>query len=700
MIEAIGIAILSAVGTSAAVATTVGIAGVSLATIVGTTAILGGSLLISALTTPDTRQRVQAQQVATKQALPPRKRAYGTVMLAGPKIEEQSLNGRISVALYHVEGPIGGYLGYFLEDKRANLPEFSLGGFSGIAPYQNYVVLEGYLGTVDQAASGALMQFPQWTADDRLRGCAYSVMTAVAPPEKKYKNYFGSGRWPEHRVLIRASLVWNLNDPSQSEDPSTWKWSDNAALCIRDHLTHQTWGLKVPASVIDNASFAAKANLCNQPITNNNEEVYPRYYLGGAFDLTDEPADPLQGMLDAMDGYLYLTSEGKIGLGGGEYEPPDVSLVNPRIISIASLEVGSKKRASFNRLKTSFVSTFNDYQVTEGDPWEDLEGQALADEILEADFARPWVQNHNQLRRLAKIYTARQNPKYRISGMVLDRSGLPALFESTIHLRLDRYTIDAIFVISKAIASGDGSSCTFDMTSIDPTAFNFNSREEEGIEPARPGQTAIAAPPENPVDLEVSVERRAVSGDINATFLVLTADEPARQDLTLIGQYRQVGSTEWTAMNSDTDSRGRVISSVLVDGAEYEAQGAISSYGRAQQSAWLSTQPPTITAVADGTSTGAPDGFVVNGGAGEATGAFTAPNAPNYGSSRVFRSETPNFSDADSLTEPFYGAAGQTFNFTDANLSPGTYTYWVRAFNRSGFGDAASTAGPVTVVVV
>jgi hypothetical protein len=698
VVEAIGIAILSAIGTSAAVATTVGIAGVSLATIVGTATVLGGSLLIQTLTTPDTKQKVAAQQFSSKQSLPPRRRAYGTVMIAGPKVEYRSLNGKFYNAIYHVEGPIAAFLGYWLEDKRITPRDNSLGGVAATKPWDGSVVLEGHLGAVDQAASPLLRQLPQWSADDRLRGCAYSLTVSTAPKEKNFLKTFPSGTWPEHRVLIQASLVRNLNDPAQSDDPATWKWSDNCALCIRDHLTHPVWGMKVPYALIDDASFAAMANLCAEPVMNKAGEVFPRYYLGGAFDLTDEPADVLQGMLDACDGRLYLTPEGKIGISGGVYVPPEVTLRDPRIISTGQIEVGSGKRATFNRLKISYVSPYHDYQVIEGDPWEDLDGQARAGEILEADFARQWVQNHNQLRRLAKIHTARKNPQYRITGLVTDRSGLPALFEDQIRLVLTRYGIDAVFTVERAVAAGDGSTCTFDLVSISPAAFTFNAATEEGVTPAIPGVDAAAAPPDPPVDLAAEIERRAVSGDTNATFLVLTSDEPLRADLSLIGRYRAVGAEEWTDMTVDGQGRGRVISSVLADGQAYEAQGAIASYGRSTQSAWTATDPATITAIADDTGTGPPTGLAGNGGSGQFSYAFTTPDVPNFGYAKIFGNSVNDFASADEL-HTFNGAAGQAFDRTEDGIAPGTYYLWVRAFNRSGFGNATSTAGPITVTV-
>lgn len=703
MVEAIGIAILSAVGTSAAVSTTVGILGVSLATIVGTTAVFGGSLLISSLTSSDTKQKVQSQQFSSKQSIPPRRRAYGELQLAGPKVEYRSSGGKFFNAIYHCEGPIDSYRYFLIEDKKAALPVGSLGGNVGVAPWNANVVIEAHLGYPDQAASVALQLTGAWTLDDRLRGCAYSLTVSAAPSQKDFPKRFPSGTWPEHRVGIRGALVWNINDPNQSADSATWKWSDNATLCIRDHLTHPLWGLKVPNELIDMASFRAAANLDAQPVVNKNGDTFPRYFIGGAFDLTDEPADALQGMLDAKDGRLYLTAEGKIGISGGVWVEPDVIIVDPNILSTGQIEIGSGKRAAFNRQKLSYVSPQHDFQVIEGDPWENLDAQEEAGETLEADFARQWVQNHNQLRRLAKINEGRKNPQYRITGIMFDRSGLPALFEDVIRLTLTLYAIDAVFQVERAVAAQDGSSCTFDLVSITQEMFEFNPQTEEGRTPALPGQSEQPEQPANPVDLTAEVDRIAVNGTTNATFLVLTADEPVRQDLSLIGRYRTVsndGPGDWVEMVSDTDSRGRVRSNVLVDGQAYEAEGAIAGYGRASQSDWVPAPPSPITAIADNSSTGAPESFTVNGEAGQARGAFSTPNVGNYGSTRVFRSKTNSFATANSIGEPFYGAGGQAFDFIDSPLSAGTYYYWARAYNRSGFGDASSTSGPVTVTVI
>lgn len=698
MAEVIGIAILGSLGTSAAVATGVGIAGVSLATIVGTTALLGGTFALSALTTPDTKTKVAAQQFASRQPLPPRRRVYGNTKLSGPYIAFDSTAGSFFTGTYLCEGPIGSILEFWLDDTKANIAPGALSGNSGVLPWLNAVLLEARLGTDDQTANSQLLALPYWTPNHRLAGCAYIAMRATAPAEKNFKKIFPSGTWPTTRAVIAGSRVRNPQDGGQTADPATWQFSDNATLCIRDLITHPRWGMKVPASLIDAGSFLTMASLCSEALTDKYGQTRARYTVGGAYDLTEDPADALQGMLDACDGRLYLTPDGKIGISGGRYVAPDVTLGHEAAVSIGSLEIGSGKRATFNRLKISYVSPFHDWQTVEGDPWEDLDGQAEAGEILEADFSRPWVQWHNQVRRLAKIYTAKQNPQYRITGLVTGRAGLPALYEDVIRLQLPRYGIDAVFTVERAVAAGDGSICTFDLVSLDPAAYEFDMEGDEGTAPPLANAEAEDGAPEPPDDLLAITEARSVSGNISAVFLRLTSDLPTREDLSLIGRYRAVGATDWIDMAPEGDARNSVISSVLADGQEYEAQGSIASYGRSAQSPWTATDPATITAIADATPTGPVTGFVANGGSGQFSYAFATPNVENFALARAYANSINDFESADVL-HIFNGAAGQAFDRTENAIAPGTYYVWIAAFNRSGFTETGSRVGPIVVTV-
>lgn len=699
MVEAIGAAIITAAATTAgysgAVIAGYAIAGVSLSTIVGTTALVGGSLLVQTLTAPDSKQKVASRQFATRQALPPRRRAYGRVKLSGPFIAYDAYGGSFFVGVYLVEGPIDAIEEYWLDDRQAALPAGSLGGPSGVAPWLGAVTLEAHLGEPDQAASTLLQQLPYWTADYRLRGCAYLVQRAAPVPEKFFQKVYESGSWPQPRAVLRTSKVRNVNDAAQTTDPATWAWSDNAALCIRDFLTHPTWGMQVPDEMVDDDSFRVMATLCAEPVINRYGNTYPRYFLAGTYDLTDDPADVLQGMLDACDGRLFLTPDGKIGITGGRYVPPEVTIGQDAVISIGSIEVGSGKRATFNRLKTSFVSWAHDYQQIEGEPWDDLDAQAEAGEILEQDFSRPWVALHNQLQRLAKIHTAKQNPRFRIAGLVTGRSGLPALYEDVIRLDLPRYGIDAVFRVERAVAAGDGSTCTFDLASIDPTAWEFDAATEEGETPPLPNAEAEPEEIPAPTNLTVLVERRAVSGGVSAVFARLVAAEPERADLSLIGRYRRVGDSAWLDMVPEGDNRASLISSVLADGEVYELQGALTTYGRARQSAWAAASGSPVTATADPAAPSEPTGLTASANAGVVTVAWTN-GAPNVAAARLYRGASGSAFAQATLIRTVSSGPNQGLSEPD-NRPAGTYRYWVTCANGSGV--ASAPAGPATVTV-
>lgn len=682
MAEAIGFAILSAT-TAAEIGAVVGVSAATVASVTGSAVILAGSLAISALTAPDTRQKVAGQQFSVKQPLPSRRRAWGAIKLSGPFVAWDRAGGAMYTAIYLCEGPIGRFREFWLDDVKTALAAGSLVGVSGVKPWDDFVTIEARLGTASQPVVGLLQALSYWSSDYRLDGCAYVAMRAQSPPQKKFSERFPSGTWPSVRAVIEGARVRDVSDPAQTSDPNTWLWSDRAAPVIRDHITHPKWGMGVPDALIDDASFAAFGALCNETITAKDGTAYPRYYLGGTHDLATDPADTLQGMLDACDGRLYLTPAGRIGITGGRYIAPEVTIRQGDVTKVGQIRQGSGKRAAFNRLKISYVSPPHDFQQVEGDPWDDLAAQDEAGEILEADFARPWVQNHNQLRRLAKIHTARQNPRWRITGLVTNRGGLPALFEDTVQVDLPRYGIVGPFEVQRAVASGDGATCVFDLVSIDPTAWTFDPATEEGTAPPLPNVN-VEAPLPTPQNLVVLVERRTVNGTTSAVFLRLVAAEPARSDLSLIGRYRRVGDTAWIDMAPEGENRASLVSSVLADGESYEAEGAIATYGRARQSDWTPAGGSPIQAIADTTAPAAPTYSSATLSGATATHAVRQSPSANARSVRLLRALGYGkvLADAAVIDTRNLGP-NQELTLSDT-IDLGFYQWWLRAANGSG----------------
>ncbi|KMO15768.1 hypothetical protein [Methylobacterium indicum] len=710
MAEVIGAAIISA-ATAAEIGAAVGVSAAVVTTAVGSAAIIAGgaalNLIASSLT--DDRQKQAATQFSSQQPMPSRQRSYGRVKVAGPRVAYGVIGGAFCYGLYHGEGPWDAIEEWWLDDIQISFPAGSLGGSVPNVPWRGYVSIDSRLGTVPQAASGLLSGLDGYDASYRLDGCAFSAVQSRLPPEKKFKAYYPKQTWSELRVTARTQKVRDVRDPAQTEDPATWKFTDRSGPNIYDFLTHPLWGLRIPHSMMNTAKWAAFNSLCDEVFTDKAGNPVNRYSLGGTYQLTDDPADTLNAMLSTCDGTLRLEADGTIGITGGKFPTPTVTITDPAILAM-QINVGGSRYFEFNRLKLSFVSPPHDYQQVEGQAWDDATAQAASGELIEQDFARPWVQNYNQLRRLAKIAMAKGNPDLKITGLVTDLSAAPALFEDSVRLILSDLGIDAVFLVMRAVANVEAGTCTFDFASLDPSAYSFDPATEEGTAPTLPGAQAAEGPPADPQGLTVSVERKPVSGSTNATFLRLTATPADRQDYSLIGRYRLQGDTDWTEMAQDTDDQWSLVSGVLNDGAVYEVQGAVASYGRARVSNYLAADGSPITATADTNSPGPPTGVVANGGSGQASYAFTMPNSANAARAAVYRNTADNLRTA-TLVRTHNASPSQSIDGTITGLAPGTYYVWVRALNASGYPalpsnpatpdpDASSTVrapNPVTV---
>ncbi len=415
----------------------------------------------------------------------------------------------------------------------------------------------------------------------------------------------------------------------------------------------------------------------------------PRYRSWGTYTFDEERATVLARYLSACDAELDQDAQGRVTVRGGRWQEPTFTITEDMVLGWDRYEVGDEAYATFNRVKFTYKSPWHDYQPVEGDPWDDVESQARIGIVpTERDFGR--VPSHSQGRRLAKIAAARGAPELKFSGLRLSPAGLPAYGEPTVRLVLLSFGIDATFAPSAGKLTGPfKAEPVLDLYSLDASAYAW-SPAEEGTPPPLPDASSPAPAP-LPTGVAYAAIRTSIGGQVTGLAARFTADPvTGRADLVLIGRYRAAGSDEWADMaNQD----GAALAGPLDDGQTYEAQVAwLSSTSIGE---WGDTIPFTIAA--DTTAPGAPTGFVVNGGVGRARYAFTAPNAANFASARLYRAATTNFVNAV-VVKTFNGAANQAFDGTDMRPA-GTDTYWVRAFNASGIGDASSTAGPITVTV-
>ena len=103
-------------------------------------------------------------------------------------------------------------------------------------------------------------------------------------------------------------------------DPATWTWSRNPALCARDYLTHE-WGGEVAQTRIDEATVRAAADACDELRGLTAVIVEPRFTCDGWLSTSAAPLDNLQEICGAMAGFA-APSGGKWRIMAGAWTAP------------------------------------------------------------------------------------------------------------------------------------------------------------------------------------------------------------------------------------------------------------------------------------------------------------------------------------------------------------------------------------------
>jgi hypothetical protein len=754
----IGTAIVGAIGLTGAT-----IAGVSLASIVGSLVVGAALLGLSALLTPKPPKFDNPSpqyQAVVNQAAGPRRRGYGRVKVGGIRAFYDSKDGTLYQIVMLHSGEIDAFEEYYLGDKQVTLGsgglvaespwgqyapptptesfarisemdadldyaagtiadvtgaeevEEVLDEFSNvIVPFQpaegpsgpyikigasgtgswgpapdvlvsSYATIYPLEGTAGQAALSAFVSAFSgvWTNDHRLRGIALVGVVFRSPPSEEYLRIFPEGAQTPTRVVSRLTKVL---DPRTSATA----WSDNPALCILDYLTHPD-GYRLDAASINTASFISMANLCDEAVALAAGGTEPRYRLGGLYSLNDDPKDVLVRMLATCDGEIYEDAEGKLNIRGGEWTAPTVTIEDVNVQSF-QLEEGSDAFSAFNQLKILYTEPNQDYQPTEAAAWDDFADQALRG-VVTQDFSVDMCQSPSQARRLAKIFRAKQNPRWR-GTISTDMVGLRARGQRTITLILPELDInDTFFVTSHAIRA-DLSGCEIGIVSLGPSAYAWNPATEEGQSPPIPQSTTPSLDLPIPTGLLPRVESRQITSATVAPLVIAEVNTPTRDTIQLEAQIRLSSVPGGFEAMSVASGSFEALSNVVIDGETYSVRARFRTGGAAGP--WTDEEPIVITA--NPTAPDAPTGFTAIDNGDDADLAWTNPSA-NFFRSRVFRSSTDSFGGATAIAL-VSGLPGLPSTFTDPDPGSGTWYYWVFALNESNI--ASSPAGSEEVTI-
>ena len=239
-----------------------------------------------------------------------------------------------------------------------------------------------YLGTDAQTVDPTITaDYTEWDSTHRLRGVAYLVIRLTLD-DKIWPN----GPPQNFYALVKGARVYDprldsTNGGSGSHrvaDPTTWAYSNNAALCQASYLIGGSivfdtssaaligqLGFGASSSDIDWATVAAAANVCDENVTippASPTTTQKRYTCDGMLATSNTLADNMEQLLTASVGQLVYSS-GKYKLYAGSYQAPSISLTPDDLAGQLELVSGVPRSERYNSVQGVYWSSVSWSQV-------------------------------------------------------------------------------------------------------------------------------------------------------------------------------------------------------------------------------------------------------------------------------------------------------------------------------------------------
>ena len=287
--------------------------------------------------------------------------------------------------------------------------------------YNSYVRIKGHVGTDTQVADSDLTsEVTEWTSAHQLNGISYLYVRL-----EYNQDAFPNGV-PEIQATIKGKKVYDPRKDSTSSEydsslgvsshrtssSSTWEYSNNPALCIRDYLTYSDYGLGENHQYIDDASVHSAADHCDTTASDGSKF----FTLNGSFTTGSQPIDVISQLLTSMNGLLWY-SQGKWRMRSSEWTAPTLTLNEDDLRSELSVATRHSARDNFNIIRGTWRGADSNWQVTDFPEYK--VNQAITDDggienVLSMDLG--FTTSVNEAQRLARISYERNREQLTVTA--------------------------------------------------------------------------------------------------------------------------------------------------------------------------------------------------------------------------------------------------------------------------------------------
>ena len=246
------------------------------------------------------------------------------------------------------------------------------GSGNATGKYAGYATVKKHLGTYNQTVDSMLqtaLGSSFWPNTAVFGGVAH-----LAVQLKTNSELFP--QIPGIFCLIKGRKVYDNRDGTQnSTDVSTWKYSNNAALCTLDWVRGvprrneagtivRDYGMRAPDAEIDYTAANEAANVSDETVALRAGGTEPRYTINGVMLTSVRAPDGLDALKSAMAGDCVRVGTTWI-IRAGAYRTPTRTLTVDELRGpIETIGLNASRKDLFNGIKGVFMNPL-DWQTTD-----------------------------------------------------------------------------------------------------------------------------------------------------------------------------------------------------------------------------------------------------------------------------------------------------------------------------------------------
>lgn len=241
--------------------------------------------------------------------------------------------------------------------------------------YDGIVTIKFYDGSQTAVDPWLNAGLSYWLSTAIGKGISYVVVKIHADPtDDAVQAAFQNGLPTNIAVDLQGQKVYDPRLDStaggsgsqRKATPSTWTYSANPALCLRDYLVRPTseGGAGRPSSSIPDDFLTAAANRCDESLTIPNgtggTTTTVRFLCGVGLVTSDSVPTNIQKLLDAMAGVIVQTG-GELRIFAGKYIAPVTTIDESWLCGGPTFQTTAEQDSRWNTVNATFTDPASAY---------------------------------------------------------------------------------------------------------------------------------------------------------------------------------------------------------------------------------------------------------------------------------------------------------------------------------------------------